>query len=98
MKEKIEKIVIEAIKDLNEEIESEDLKNISIDTKLYGRGPLDSLSLVRLIVDLEKRIYEEFGISILLTDEKALSYRTSPFRTVGTLISYIVDLLTKGNQ
>src|ERR671914_749974 len=50
---------------------------------------LDSLSLVSLIVDLEQRLKDEYGISLTLTDERAMSQKNSPFRTVRSLADYI---------
>ncbi len=56
-------------------------------------GTLDSFGLVNLIVALEQRIEDEFGVSLILADEKAMSYSRSPFRTVATLREYVADLL-----
>jgi acyl carrier protein len=59
-------------------------------TYLIGSGSLlDSLGLVNLIVDLEQRLENEHGISITLADERAMSQKHSPFRTVGSLADYI---------
>jgi acyl carrier protein len=94
MQRRIVAIIIESINDLNEELENETLNNPTLDTKLYGRnGALDSLALVSLITDLEERISEEFDHDIILADEKAMSQRTSPFRTVGSLTKYIQQLI-----
>ena len=94
MQQKIEKIIVEALVELNEELENENLNNPTIETKLYGgSGALDSLTLVSLITDLEERISDEFEKDIILADEKAMSQRTSPFRSVETLTNYIQKLL-----
>ena len=94
MQEKIEKIIIEVLVELNEELENENLNNPTSETKLYGgSGALDSLALVSLITDLEERISDEFEKDIILADEKAMSQRTSPFRSVETLTNYIQKLL-----
>jgi acyl carrier protein len=94
MKEKIENIIIESLKELNEELEKEELKNPTKETKLYGaNGSLDSLALVSLITDLEEKISDEFGKDITLADEKAMSQKTSPFRSVETLTNYVIKLL-----
>jgi acyl carrier protein len=56
---------------------------------LYGRsGVLDSIALVSLVVALEQLIEEEYGVSVSLADERAVSQSSSPFRTVGTLAKY----------
>jgi len=94
MQQKIEKIIVEVLVELNEELENENLNNPTSETKLYGgSGALDSLALVSLITDLEERISDEFEKDIILADEKAMSQRTSPFRSVETLTNYIQKLL-----
>jgi len=94
MKEKVVKMIEEALSEINEELESEELKHITKDTKLYGgNSALDSLGLVNLIADLEDIISEKFGKEVVLADEKAMSQRTSPFRTVESLSEYITTLL-----
>jgi acyl carrier protein len=94
MKNKIEKIIIEAVIELNEELNDENLTNITVETKLYGGGgTFDSLKLVYFITDLEERIYEELDKEVILADEKAMSQRTSPFRSVKSLTNYIQKLL-----
>jgi len=71
----------------------------SEDTTLFGPGTeLDSFGLVRLILSIERKIDEEFGVIITLADEKAMSQRSSPFRTVETLANYIVQLIEESNH
>ena len=94
MKEKIQELIIHSVKELNEELENESLNNPTTQTKLYGSsGALDSLALVSLITDLEDIISDEFEQDIVLADEKAMSQRTSPFRSVESLSLYIQKLL-----
>lgn len=96
MLEKIENIIVDAVNELNEELEKESLNNPTKDTKLFGiDGALDSLSLVYLITDLEEKISHEFDKYIVLADEKAMSQKTSPFRSVKTLSNYIEQLLSE---
>ena len=94
MQEKIEKIIIDTLKDLNEELENEAFINPNSKTKLYGgNGAMDSLALVSFITDLEEKISDEFEKDIILADEKAMSAKTSPFRNIESLTSYIKSLL-----
>jgi acyl carrier protein len=94
LKDKIEKIIIETLVELNEELENSSLENPDFKTKLYGvNGGLDSLALVSFITDLEEKISDEFDKEIVLADEKAMSAKTSPFRTVESLTLYINSLL-----
>lgn len=94
MTEKVESIIFEALKEINEELEQESLNNPTSKTKLYGaNGALDSLALVSFIADLEELISEAFEKDIVLADEKAMSQKTSPFRNVESLTLYIKQLL-----
>ncbi|HMO57684.1 MAG TPA: hypothetical protein PKA05_09905 [Roseiflexaceae bacterium] len=66
------------------------------ETYLIGRrAVIDSLGMVTLIVDLEQRIDEEHGVALTLADERAMSQKNSPFRTVGTLADYVVGLIVE---
>jgi acyl carrier protein len=70
--------------------DSPSVEDIGEDTRLLGRkGVLDSMGLVTLIVDVEQRLEEEYGAVVVLADERAMSQKRSPFRTVGTLSDYI---------
>jgi acyl carrier protein len=64
---------------------------------LFGNsGPLDSITLVALIIDVEAGIERELGHSIILASEKAMSAKRSPFATVGTLTTFIEETLAEG--
>ncbi|WP_026804227.1 hypothetical protein [Aliarcobacter lanthieri] len=94
MRERIENIIYETLKELNEELENETFLNPNLKTKLYGgSGALDSLALVSFIADLEDKISETFDKNIVLADEKAMSAKTSPFRNIESLTLYIKSLL-----
>jgi acyl carrier protein len=96
MSEKIEKIIVDSLIELNEELEGNPLGNPTKSTKLFGaNGALDSLALVSIITDLEERISDEFDKNIVLADEKAMSQRNSPFNSVESLTKYIEQLLNK---
>ena len=74
MEARIEKIIIETLKELNEELENEAFLNPNSKTKLYGaNGAMDSLALVSFIADLEDKISDEFEKDIILADEKDIS-------------------------
>jgi D-alanine--poly(phosphoribitol) ligase subunit 2 len=79
-----------------EEINQENGIKISkeIHTKLFGReSELDSLGLVDLIVRIEDSINDKYDVSISIADEKAMSQKHSPFRSIETLVDYILVLL-----
>jgi acyl carrier protein len=68
-------------------------------TYLFGSGAfLDSLGLVTLIVDLEQRLEDEYGLSLTLADERAMSQKNSPFRTVRALADHIRLLVEEAQQ
>ena len=92
--EVIQNLIIETLKEYNQELQSKELENPTINTRLYGASSaLDSLGLVYVIGDLEDKIYKNFHKSIVLADERAMSQKTSPFRSVETLANYIQNLL-----
>ena len=63
-------------------------------TVLLGpEGAVDSLGLVRLVMTVERQVEDDFGVAISLTDEKAMSQRNSPFRSLGSLADYVVECL-----
>ena len=65
----------------------------SQDTVLLGENGLDSLGLVSLIVSIEEKVQDESGAIVTLADERAFSRSVSPFRTIGTLATYIDELV-----
>ena len=71
----------------------------SLDTVLFGQnGKLDSLGLVNFVIASEQNIEEALGVLVSVSDERAMSQRNSPFRTIGTLVDYISLLLTEAKD
>ena len=94
----VQNLIIESVKELNEQLPQEQQLGQSTKTVLFGKdGMLDSLGLVTLLVIIEQNIEDEFDVSITITDEKSMSQKRSPFRTIGTLADYI-DMLLRENQ
>ena len=59
------------------------------DAPFFGPGsPLDSLGLVALLLDIEEALQAR-GCDMVLSDERAMSQKRSPFLTVQTLVAYI---------
>ena len=99
MKEKVTNLIIASLKDMKDDVQTLELGDLTVKTHLYGRtGILDSLALVRLLADIEGRISEEIGQEITIADDRAVSMRISPFRTVESLADYIERLLNEGGQ
>ncbi len=64
---------------------------ITDDTVLVGADAvLDSLGVVQLIVEVEQRVEAAHSISVTLANDKAMSARNSPFRTVGVLTDHVI--------
>jgi acyl carrier protein len=69
---------------------------VSPTAPLFGApSPLDSLGLVALLMDIEEAFAVE-GTPIILSDERAMSQRNSPFRDVPSLVRYIATLAGQG--
>ncbi len=96
---KVFEIVSMAVEDLNEELDYPSLAHVTEYTSIYGgEESIDSLSLVQLLVNIEKKIGAESGSPITLADEKAMSWKHSPYRTVGTLVDFIASKVREGNE
>ena len=86
-------LIIETVEDLRREREAPWDDPVTESTALFGQGGLfDSLGLVSLIVDIEQRLGEP-GPSVALDDERAMSQKRSPYRTVGSLADFICELV-----
>lgn len=99
MRKKAVELVISGLEELNEDLGLESLKNPNEDTSIFGGpGSIDSLSLVTLIVAIEGETEECFGQRVALADEKAMSQRNSPYRSVGALADFIVSRLKESES
>jgi acyl carrier protein len=93
-KEAIQKEILSALENINDERGVDDKIVVSLDTSLFGvDAALDSLALVSVIVDVETAISELAGQAISLTDDRAMAQRISPFSSGNALTAYISDLL-----
>ena len=64
------------------------------ETRLLGsQSVLDSMRLVSLIVTIEREVEDAFGVALTLADERALSMKASPFRSIQSLADYIGILI-----
>jgi acyl carrier protein len=60
---------------------------------IFGPGsPLDSLGLVSLLMDIEDSL-AQLGLSLTLSDARAMSRKRSPFRDVPELVAFMTELL-----
>jgi len=64
------------------------------ETRLLGsQSVLDSMHLVSLIVAIEREVEDIFAVVVTLVDERALSMKESPFRSIQSLADYIGILI-----
>ena len=93
-KQEIVKVVMDQVEVYNANLDTPvDLKDGEATILFGGGGVLQSVDFVSLVLDIEEAIEDACGTAITLADEKALSQKNSPFRTVGTLSEYIAVLL-----
>jgi acyl carrier protein len=84
-------IVLESLKEVFAQNGAEPPGAVSDATVLVGADAvLDSLGVVQLIVEVEQRVEQGHGISVTLANDKAMSQKNSPFRTVGVLADHVV--------
>jgi acyl carrier protein len=91
----IKTLIVGILRELDEQgVVELDGEEPDADTELFGaEGLLDSVGLVALVVAVEQRLADELGIDVSLADEKALSQRQSPYRTVSSLAAYAAGLV-----
>jgi acyl carrier protein len=88
----IEAIVLRALAGVNLARPDDQQLDVAPTADIFGgRSRLDSLGLVALLIDIEDGLRDE-GVEVTLSDEKAVSQRNSPFRTVPALVAYIKGL------
>ena len=69
------------------------------ETRLLGpQSVLDSLHLVSLLIAIEREIDDATGVSLTLANERALSMKESPFRTIESLANYIGILISEAKN
>ncbi len=90
----VKEAISESIDELNSQLAADHKITNEPSALLYGmNSKLDSLDLVTLIVDIEHRIEDKTGIKIVLANDRALSMKHTPFRSVQTLTDYSLDLV-----
>ena len=91
MKEKVEEIVFNIIRNNTEDL---NIGSLNYDTLLLSEGSaIDSMTIVSIVVDLESELTDAFQKEISLSDDKAMSRKISPYDNVKNLIEYIIEVL-----
>lgn len=95
-----EEVVVVIFKSIEEFNQQNDIQlEANVDTILFGsQSQLDSMDVVHLLVSIEENINSKFDTSISIADERAMSQKNSPFKTVNTLSEYILLLLNEQGQ
>lgn len=97
--ERIEQLIVVTLEGVTEVLEIQPAEPISTNTQIFGqKGFLSSMGLVTFITDLEERIEEELGETLILADDRAMSRERSPFRSISSLTQYVAFLLEDGNK
>ncbi len=98
-KDEIRKIIYEVIDEINQNLPKKRQLEKKPEEILFGReGKLDSLGLVNMIVAIEDVLEEKHDITITIADEKAMSMKNSPFRSVEALTDYIEKVIREENE
>ena len=94
MIDNIYKSIYKSIEEVNSQMSKDEKLIKSPDTVLYGESSsIDSIGLINIIVTVEQNIEDDFEKSITLADQKAMSQKQSPFKTVESLAKYIQILI-----
>jgi hypothetical protein len=89
----IERLVLQALTNTNMARGPENQLVVAPDAPVFARGSnLDSLGLVALLVDIEDALRDE-GVEVELSNARAMSQKSSPFRSVPALVEYIGGLV-----
>jgi acyl carrier protein len=90
-------IVIASLREVLEQAEEEVPDGMGESTVIVGNSAiLDSLGVVSLIVEVEGRLEMDHEISVTLASDRAMSQRSSPFRTVGVMADYMCSVIKEG--
>ncbi|MEL6830770.1 MAG: hypothetical protein AAFO63_11600 [Pseudomonadota bacterium] len=85
--------VYNAIEELNPQLQDDRQLQPDENCLIFGEGaPLDSLDLVNLVMAVEQHIMDLTGDELVLASEAAMSRKRSPYRSVGALADYAVEL------
>src|SRR5262245_62054025 len=90
--EAVQDVVLEAMRLANLAREDSAQLEVSPQAPIFGPdSALDSLGLVALLLDIEDGL-RGIGCEVVLSDERAMSQKRSPFRSVPALIAYITSV------
>lgn len=87
-------LILHRLAALGQELQKPQLAQADEQTRLFGEAAhLDSIGLVTLMADLEEDLFQALGRRVVIANEQAMSRLTSPFRRVGLLADYLVEIV-----
>lgn len=93
-RESIFRVVVEVAEDLNATQTEDDRFDPAETTLLAGDGGrLSSLAVVTLVLGVEERLSEALPRPVSLFDESLIAQPNGPFRTVGSFVDYIQEVI-----
>ncbi|MGD9948035.1 MAG: hypothetical protein AB7U29_06090 [Desulfobulbus sp.] len=91
----IQQLIFESLEMINRSRDDDDKVPITPETLLFGNdGYLDSMGLVSLLIDIEESLLQK-DVELTLSDERAMSEKNSPFRSIPALTDYILKLINE---
>ena len=82
-----------AVEEINLTRSDETQLDANPDVTLFGDGStLDSIGLVNVVMAVEAHLGDLTGQDIVLASEAAMSRRNSPYRSLGALAEYAVEV------
>jgi len=88
----VQDVVLQALRLANLARDNGAQLEVSAEAPIFGPdSALDSLGLVALLLDIEDGL-RAIGCEVVLSDERAVSQKRSPFRSVPALVSYIASV------
>jgi D-alanine--poly(phosphoribitol) ligase subunit 2 len=92
--EKIKSCLWKAIDTVNQQSDEKHRVTHAPNALVFGpSGPLDSLGLLNLVFAIEEQIEKEWGVTIVLMDQRVMSQPNSPFESVDALAEHVGNLL-----
>lgn len=80
-------IILQAIKNINAELNIQELQSVNEETKLFEL--LDSLGTLDLILELESILEDETNSYIAVATEHSMDKDETPFKTIVTLEAFL---------
>jgi acyl carrier protein len=89
-------LVLSSLRDAVEQ-NGGDSAGVNTETVIVGpEAVIDSIGVVSLIVDIEQRLEMDHQVSVTLANDRAMSQRSSPFRTPAVLAEHILATEREG--